>query len=163
MTRLDPRAAASGPARARTLRKAALRYAILDTNIYIGFWEKGLYTVDVDLVRRACVVRNSAVVLSELRRGARTAQARRRVEALARTMPVHWEPTAEDWWAAGKLVREIGDAHDWETSKRREFQNDALIGLTARRHGAAVMTANVTDFSLLASALHIEIVVPQGS
>jgi predicted nucleic acid-binding protein len=139
------------------------RYAILDTNIYIGHWELGRHDRDLELVRRAYIVRHSAVVLSELRRGARTAAARRRVEALARVLPVHWEPTAEDWWTAGKLVREIGDAHDWEVGKRRDFQNDALIALTARRHGAAVVTANAADFELLASELRIDLVLARDS
>jgi predicted nucleic acid-binding protein len=43
----------------------------------------------------------------------------------------------------------IGDAHGWDRGKRRDFQNDALIGLTAVRHGATVVTANHTDFELL--------------
>jgi len=34
--------------------------------------------------------------------------------------------------------------------KRREFQNDALIALTARRQGAMLVTANQRDFALLA-------------
>ena len=43
----------------------------------------------------------------------------------------------------------IGDARGWDRGKRRDFQNDALIGLTAVRHGATVVTANHTDFELL--------------
>ena len=140
-----------------------MRYAILDTNIYIGHGELGLYATNLDLVRRAYLARQSAVVLSELRRGARTRAAQRRVEALARVLPVHWEPSAEDWWVAGKLVREIGDANDWEVGKRREFQNDVLIALTARRHGAAVVTANASDFTLLAEAVRIELVLVTDS
>jgi len=141
----------------------AVRYAILDTNVYIGHWELGLYTTQLELVRRAYIVRQSAVVLSELRRGARTRAAQRRVEALSRVLPIHWEPSAEDWWITGKLVREIGDANDWEVVKRREFQNDALIALTARRHGAAVVTANTGDFSLLAERVRVELVLVADS
>jgi predicted nucleic acid-binding protein len=57
------------------------------------------------------------------------------------------------------LVRRIGDEHDWEITKRREFQNDALIACTARRHGALVVTRNREDFELLARRLGILIVV----
>jgi predicted nucleic acid-binding protein len=135
-----------------------MRYAILDTNVYIGHWERGWFAEDLDALRRACLVRHSSVVLSELARGARTPLARRRVEALRRSLPSEWAPTAEDWWAAGRLVRELGDRERWEVSKRREFQNDALIALTARQHGAAVVTANVGDFTLLAERLRIDTV-----
>jgi predicted nucleic acid-binding protein len=55
------------------------------------------------------------------------------------------------------LVRQIGDAEGWERHKRREFQNDVLIALTARRYGATVVTSNLSDFTLLAGALRIHI------
>jgi predicted nucleic acid-binding protein len=136
-----------------------VRWAILDTNVYIGHWERGLYEDTLTMVRKAFIVRHSAVVLSELRRGARTREAERQVEALVRFAAVQWEPTAMDWWEAGGLIRKIGDAEGWHTSKRRDFQNDALIGLTARRHGAAVVTADATDFARLARAIDIEVLV----
>ena len=134
-----------------------MRWAILDTSVYIGHWERRLYEDALAAVRRAFIVRHSAVVLSELRRGARTREAQRRVETLARFAAARWEPTAADWWEAGGLIRKIGDAKGWDTSKRRDFQNDALIALTARRHGATVVTANGRDFALLARALEIEV------
>ena len=62
-----------------------------------------------------------------------------------------------DWWEAGHLIRKIGDARGWERSKRRDFQNDALIALTARRHGATVVTADAPDFALLAGELRIAV------
>jgi hypothetical protein len=46
-----------------------MHWAILDTNVYIGHWEQGLYEETLEGVRRAYIVRHSAVVLSELRRG----------------------------------------------------------------------------------------------
>lgn len=136
-----------------------MRWAILDTNVYIDHWEGRLDEAALEPIRRAFVVRQSAVVLSELRRGARTVRARRLVESLRRLSPAEWEPTSEDWWAAGLLIRRIGDAHDWEVAKRREFQNDALIALTARRHGATVVTTNRGDFELLARAVPVALLV----
>jgi len=126
-----------------------MRRAILDTSIYIGHWEAGRYDVLLADVRQAFIVRHSAVVLSELRRGARTRQAQRQVDHLFRIARVVWEPTAADWWEAGKLVRQVGDREGWEIGKRREFQNDALIALTARRYGATIVTSNHDDFALL--------------
>jgi predicted nucleic acid-binding protein len=128
-----------------------VRWAILDTNVYIGHWERGLYQSELAAIRRASIIRHSSVVLSELRRGARAKSAQRLVQSLYRLAAVQWEPTAEDWWEAGRLLRKIGDAHGWDRVKRREFQNDALIALTARRHGAVVVTANRGDFALLAA------------
>jgi predicted nucleic acid-binding protein len=66
-----------------------------------------------------------------------------------------------DWWEAGGLVRSIGDKQDWDIHKRRDFQNDTLIALTARRHGATIVTANSSDFELLRSELRIS-VFPAG-
>ena len=134
-----------------------MRWAIVDTSVYIGHWERRLYEDTLAAVRTAFVVRHSAVVLSELRRGARTREAQRRVETLARFATIRWEPTAADWWEAGALIRKIGDANDWDPGKRRDFQNDALIALTARRHGAAVVTADSRDFALLARELDIAV------
>ena len=72
------------------------------------------------------------------------------VGALFRLARVRWEPTASDWWEAGRLIRRICDAQGWDSKKRRDFQNDTLIALTARRHGATVVTANRQDFEILA-------------
>lgn len=131
--------------------------AIIDSGVYIGHWERGRYETTLQAVRKGFIVRHSAVVLSELRRGARTTKAAELVEALCRLAHVLWEPNAAEWWEAGKLVREVGDRRHWETSKRREFQNDALIALTARRHGATVVTSNRVDFELLAEKTGIEV------
>jgi predicted nucleic acid-binding protein len=126
-----------------------VRSAVLDTNVYIDFWERSLHAPVVQAIHAAFVVRHAAVVLSELRRGARTQQARRTVETLYRVATDVWEPSADDWWEAGKLVRDLGDQQSWDIHKRREFQNDALLALTARRGGALLVTSNRSDFRLL--------------
>lgn len=132
-------------------------WAILDTSVYVGHWERGLYAETLATVRKGFIVRHSAVVLSELRRGARTRQARLLAEALFRLARIQWEPTPGDWWEAGGLIRKVGDAQGWDRSKRRDFQNDALIALTARRHGATVVTANRRDFELLSRELRVRV------
>jgi len=133
-------------------------WAILDTSVYLSHWEHGLHQEALVSIRRSSIIRHSAVVLSELRRGARTPAARRLIEDLRRIATVCWEPTGDDWWEAGRIVREIGDAQDWEQAKRRDFQNDALIALTARRHGSAIVTENRNDFSLLSRELRIRVI-----
>lgn len=131
--------------------------AILDTSVYIDHRERGLYQETLENLRRAYIIRHSAVVLSELRRGARGREAQRLVANLYDLATIRWEPSVADWWEAGRLVRSIGDKEDWDIHKRRDFQNDTLIALTARRHGATVVTANSADFELLRSELGIPI------
>jgi hypothetical protein len=87
-------------------------FAILDTGVYIDHWERSRDSEVLATVRRRFVVRQSAVVLSELRRGARTKSAMRLVDALRKVSTVIWEPSVEDWWRAGRLIRAIGDAED---------------------------------------------------
>jgi len=132
-----------------------MAWAILDTNIYIDHWERGLYDDTLQEIRRAYVVRHSAVVLSELRRGARGRDAERLVANLFAIATIRWEPSVADWWEAGRLVLSIGDKQNWDIHKRRDFQNDALIALTARRHGATLVTADGSDFELLRAELGI--------
>jgi predicted nucleic acid-binding protein len=134
-----------------------LAVAILDTSVYIDHWERGLYQDTLENLRRAYIIRHSAVVLSELRRGARGPAAERLVARLFELATVRWEPSAADWWEAGKLVRHIGDKQHWDINKRRDFQNDALIALTARRYGATVVTANSADFELLRSEIRLSV------
>lgn len=134
-----------------------MAFALIDTNVYIGHWERGQYADALLALRRAYIVRQSSVVLSELRRGARTDRAAELVAQLRKSTVNEWAPLAQDWWEAGRFVLEVGDKEGWEVGKRREFQNDALIALTARRHGAAIMTANTRDFELLAQRIDVRI------
>ena len=134
-------------------------WAVIDTSVYIGHWERGLYADRLDEVSKAFVVRHSAVVLSELRRGARTPQAASTVARLHELASTIWGPTATDWWEAGRIIQTVGDAHDWDRNKRRDFQNDALIALTARGHGATVVTANREDFEILGRKLGVAVLV----
>ena len=118
---------------------------------------RGLYEERLAALRNGYVIRHSAVVLSELRRGARTREALGLVKGLYRLASIRWEPTVEDWWEAGSLIRTVGDAQGWDANKRRSFQNDALIALTAQRHGETVVTANRLDFELLSKQVGVSV------
>ena len=134
-----------------------MRWAIIDTSVYIDHWERGLHDEALMAVRQAFIVRQSSVVLSELRRGARTPEARDLVDALFRLARIQWAPTAADWSEARLVIRTIGDARRWDPHKRQTFQNDVLIALTARRHGATIVTANRSDFDLLGNELGVSL------
>jgi predicted nucleic acid-binding protein len=100
-------------------------WAILDSNVYIEHWQGRLAQDALRSLHAVFVVRQSAVVLSELRRGARTKEARSLVESLRAMATSSWEPNADDWWEAGQLILALGDRHGWDSAKRRDFQNDA--------------------------------------
>jgi len=134
-----------------------MAWAILDTDVYINHWERGLPDQDLAALAKGFIVRQSAVVLSELRRDARSNEARQLVAALFRFAKIQWSPTATDWWSAGRLIQKIGDAQTWDPRRRRDFQNDVLIGLTALRYGAIVVTTNRADFELIANEVGISI------
>ena len=134
-------------------------FAIIDTSVYVNHWEGVLDDQVLAWVRTKFVVRQSSVVLSELRRGARTSQSRRLVEELRRLTKIQWTPATADWWKAGVIIQKIGDAKNWDRRKRQEFQNDTLIALSARRYGTAIITANRIDFELLAKEFRVRILL----
>ena len=53
-----------------------------------------MYGQDLNDIRKTFIVRHSAVVLSELRRGARTQAARKAVDGLFRQAKVQWGANA---------------------------------------------------------------------
>ena len=138
-------------------------FAIIDTNVYVDHWEGVLPDNSLADLRERFIVRQSSIVLSELRRGARTAQARRLVDGLRRLAKIQWTPIAVDWWEAADIIQRVGDAQSWDRRKRQEFQNDVLIALSARRHGATVITTNRSDFELLSKETRVEILFVNAS
>ena len=85
--------------------------------------------------------------------------ARTPVQELFRLSKLQWNPTAQDWWRAGLLVRKIGDGQTWNIRKPQEFENDALIALNAERQGAALVTSYQKEFELLLSELKVSLVL----
>lgn len=123
-----------------------MRYVLLDTSVYIDYWERGLYASTLEQIHRGLIVRHSSVVLSELYRGARTKKPFNWWRVYISSPNPAGAPNDEDWRKAGKILRGMGLKQGWEARKIRDFQNDTLIALTARRYGAAVVTANRSDF-----------------
>lgn len=127
-----------------------MRYAILDTAIYIDVWEGDRHQTMLASLRRGVIIRHSAVVLSELYRGARTMAALKRVLDLYRLASPCWVPDEGDWQTAGRVLRQLGVHNGWEGGRLWQLQNDVLIALTARKYGATVLTTNRRDFETLA-------------
>ena len=135
---------------------------LYDTSVYITALRQGVASPAAQVVQEnlpQTVV--AAVVVAELRAGARTPAARRLVDDL-----VHWAqrvnrletPTATDWERAGTVLGAIRAAEPTLRSKVPTLWNDALIAATARRIGATVVTHNAADFRLLARHLPFQLV-----
>ena len=62
-----------------------MRWAIIDTSVYIDYWERGLHDAALADVRKTFIIRQSSVVLSELRRGARTKAAQHLLQTVGVT------------------------------------------------------------------------------
>ena len=58
-------------------------------------------------------------------------------------------PTASNWLESGHLLAEIRDDTGFEPDKLRDLHFDVLIALTARSHGAWLITSNRADFELI--------------
>ena len=94
------------------------------------------------------LVRNSAVVLAELWRGATTHQEDTFLHALERRYPIY-SPTEKNWLESGKILARIQADRGFEPRKLRELHFDVLIALSARSYGAKLITSNRADFELI--------------
>jgi predicted nucleic acid-binding protein len=103
-------------------------------------------------------IRNSAVVLAELWRGATLAAERRFLQALQASRPV-LTPTEKNWLESGVILAAIRADKGFEPAKLRDLHFDLLIALTARSHGATLITSNRADFALIQEYLEFKLEV----
>jgi predicted nucleic acid-binding protein len=94
------------------------------------------------------LVRCSAVVLAELWRGATTQAEQLFLRALERNFPV-FPPTEKNWLESGRLLLKMQRDYGFEGRNLRDLHFDVLIALTARSHGATLITTNRADFELI--------------
>jgi len=118
--------------------------AVLDTSVYIENFRTGRFTLT--LLRSPWIVRCSAVVLHELRRGARTPLELRFVGELARKIRT-LTPTESHWLESAEILARIRERKTYPASKLRDLAFDTLIALAARDVGAILVTCNREDFA----------------
>ncbi|MFZ0318613.1 MAG: type II toxin-antitoxin system VapC family toxin [Candidatus Sulfotelmatobacter sp.] len=94
------------------------------------------------------VIRTSSVVLAELWRGAVNPSDREFLRALARSHPI-LTPTEKNWLESGEILSRIRADYGFEPHKLRGLHFDVLIAVTARSHGARIITTNRADFELI--------------
>ena len=119
---------------------------LFDTSIFIDVLWSGRYQSRIESVNG--LVRTSSVVLAELWRGARKPAEREFLRALQRNHPV-LTPTAGNWLESGQLLGKIAAEKGFASEKLRDLHFDVLIALTARSHGARLITSNRADFEMI--------------
>jgi predicted nucleic acid-binding protein len=119
---------------------------IFDTSVLMDHLRAGRYRRAFADVRG--VVRMSSVVLAELWGGASSLEDIRCLETLGKMFPVV-TPNEEDWRESGRLLTTVGSDKRLEAEQVRDLHFDLLIALTARAHGAKLITSNRVNFELI--------------
>lgn len=119
---------------------------IFDTSVLIDDLRTGRHQRRIQTI--GGLVRNSAVVLAELWRGATRAAEREFLRAFGRNHPV-LTPTEGNWLESGQILGRIRADHGFTPEKLRDLHFDVLIALTARSHGARLITSNRVDFEMI--------------
>ena len=119
---------------------------IFDTSVLVDELRTGRHRKKIESVDG--LVRTSAIVLAELWRGATDAAERKFLLALTKNYPT-LTPTGKNWIESGEILARIRADRDFSPAKLRDLHFDVLIALTARFHGARLITTNRSDFELI--------------
>jgi predicted nucleic acid-binding protein len=121
-------------------------FVLFDTSILIDDLRTGRHQERIRSLTG--LIRTSSVVLAELWRGATKAAEREFLRTLARNHPI-LTPTEKNWLESGEILAKIHAARGFAPGKLRDLHFDVLIALTARSHGARLITTNRADFELI--------------
>ncbi len=119
---------------------------ILDTSIFVDDLRSGRNRRRIESI--AGLIRTSAVVLAELWRGATKPAEREFLRALGKNHPI-LTPTEKNWLDSGRMLEAMRAERGFSPEKLRDLHFDLLIALTARSHGARLITSNRRDFELI--------------
>jgi predicted nucleic acid-binding protein len=121
---------------------------IFDTSIFIDHLRTGCHRQRIESLTG--LLRTSSVVLAELWRGATEPAEREFLQALARNHRI-LTPTESNWLESGRLLGQIYRDKGFPPEKLRDLHFDVLIALTARSHGARLITSNRADFEMIST------------
>lgn len=121
-------------------------FVVFDSSVVIDQIRANLHTERIQNIDG--LIRNSSVVLAELWRGASSPVDWNSIRFFERNYPI-LTPTRNNWLESGHLLAKIRDDHGFEPHKLRDLHFDVLIALTARSHGARLITSNRADFELI--------------
>jgi predicted nucleic acid-binding protein len=119
---------------------------IFDTSVLVDELRTGRHRKRIESVEG--LVRTSSVVLAELWRGATGTAERVFLRTLGRSRPI-LTPTEQNWIESGEILSRIRSDHGFAPTKLRDLHFDVLIVLTARSHGARLITSNRADFEII--------------
>jgi predicted nucleic acid-binding protein len=119
---------------------------IFDTSVLVDELRTGCHRKRIESVDG--LVRTSSVVLAELWRGVTGPAERDFLRALGKNHPI-LTPTEKNWIESGEILSKIRADRGFAPSKLRDLHFDVLIALTARSHGARLVTSNRTDFETI--------------
>ena len=94
------------------------------------------------------LIRTSSVVLAELWRGATKPAERKFLQALERNHAI-LTPTERNWLESGQILGKIRADKGFPPDKLGDLHFDVLIALTARSHGARLITSNRSGFEMI--------------
>lgn len=97
-------------------------------------------------------------MVAELWRGATKATEHEFLRALAKNSPI-LTPTEKNWVESGQILGKIRMDQGFEPAKLRDLHFDLLIALTARAHGARLITSDHGDFEIISRyrKFHLEV------
>jgi predicted nucleic acid-binding protein len=121
---------------------------IFDTSVLVDDIRTGHYRRRIQTLHG--LIRNSAVVMAELWRGAVKPAERDFLRALGKNHPM-LTPTEKNWLESGEILGEIRADRGFAADKLRDLHFDVLIALTARSHRARLITSNRVDFEMIDS------------
>ena len=119
---------------------------IFDTSIFIDHLRTDRHRQRIENVRG--LVRTSSVVPAELWRGADRPAERAFLRALEKNHPI-LTPTERHWLESGELLGRMRADRGLAPERLRNLHFDVLIALTARAHGALLITSNRSDFEMI--------------
>src|SRR5438477_2014822 len=109
------------------LRHPVSNLVIFDTSVFIDQLRTGRHQTRIQSA--SGLIRTSAVVLSELWRGATAPAEQKFLRVLERNHPV-LVPTARNWLQSGQILGELRSDKGFGPDKARDLHFDVLIALT---------------------------------
>ena len=121
-------------------------FAVFDTSVLIDQLRTNRHALRIGSLDLP--VRNSSVVIAELRRGAVDPKEAKLVSEMEKNHAI-LTPTENNWLESGAILARIRGDQGFDPHKLRDLHFDVLIALTARSHGARLITSNRADFELI--------------
>lgn len=119
---------------------------IFDTSVLVDEVRTGRHRKRIELV--GGLIRLSSVVLAELWRGVTGPDERKFLRSMASNHPI-LTPTQKNWLESGEVMANIRADRGFQAHKLRDLHFDVLIALSARSHGARLITSNRSDFETI--------------